>query len=289
MPKAIFPKELLCNEINEINKTLLNDYKKETNFSRGYYQKLEKFFKFIGYQNLPFNSFTKANVERYIEVMVDNNFSEDTINTLFGALSGYKNFHIKKNPSLFRKDFLFDLPINFFKNVKPSDAFAFNQIQLNLIREYNRQKFQNEYIFEIFFQLGIKKKDLAICKPENHDRQSFCFRTANGKEIRYNIHIADILERVPEDQELKLTEMVTNYYLIKVTEFFRQQTPPVYFKERPISYSDIIKSHKKYILNCPFCGQFNENVAKNWVLIKTEQNAGYRLVCSQCKGVSNGN
>jgi len=289
MGKAVFPKELLCNEINKSNKKWLDEYKKETNLGKGYYDKIKNFFRFRDYQNMPFNTFTKADVERYIGVMVDSNFKAYTINALPGALSGFKKFHIARNPAFFGKDFLSDLPSHYFENENPSDAFALDSNQINLIREYNRQNILNEYVFEIYFQLGIKKKEITICHPNNNDKKSSCFKTVNGTEIKYNAKIAELLERLPKDNELKLTEVIANYYLYKVTDYLRQQKPSAHDKERQLNYSDLIKSHKKYIFKCPYCDEFTENVAKSWVLIKTDLDSDYRLACSQCRGVRHGN
>ena len=284
MEKPVFPKELMNDHMNESNKKWLTEYKSETDLDKGYYQKLENFFKFCDYENMPFNVFTVSDIEKYVGVMVDNNYKEDTINALPGALSGFKNFLIKKHPTIFSKNFLSDLPTRYFESGDPSDAFALSTTQINLIREFNKQNWIYEYIFEVYFQLGIKKKEIIVCHPNNSDKKRAFFKSPEGQEIKYNSKIAQLLE-LQKDQDINLTQVIANYYLSKVTEFLRQQEPLVYEKERTLNYLDIKKSHKKYVFSCPSCGQLTENNAKSWVLAKIEQGSDFRLACAECKGV----
>jgi len=289
MGKAVFPKALMGDHINESNRKWLDDYKNETDKDPGYYQKIENFFRFRDYRDLPFNTFTKSDVDKYIGIMVDNDYTADTINVIPGALSGFKSFLIAKYPSNFNKDFLSDLPSRYFDEGNPSDAFALSLTQINLLREYNRQNYQNEYIFEIYFQLGIKKKAIVFCQPNNSDEEHSCFKLPNGNEIRYNAKIAELIIRLPRNQPLKLTDVTVNYYLIKVTEYLRKQSSPAYLRERVLNYSDLIKSHQKYIFACPSCGQLTENNAESWVLAKVRQMSDFRLACAVCKGAYYGN
>src|SRR5258706_15944138 len=123
MGKPVFPKELMNNQMNESNKKWLDEYKSETNLDKGYYQKIENFFRFRDYESMPFNIFTVSDIEKYVGVMVDKSYKEDTINALPGALSGFKNFLIAKHPTIFDKDFLANLPTRYFESGDPSDAF----------------------------------------------------------------------------------------------------------------------------------------------------------------------
>jgi hypothetical protein len=160
--------------------------------------------------------------------------------------------------------------------------------QINLIREFNKQNWVYEYIFEVYFQLGIKKKEITVCHPNNSNKNRSCFKPSEGQEIKYNSKIAQLLE-TRKDQDIKLTQVIANYYLSKVTDFLRQQEPSAYKKERTLNYFDIKKSHQKYIFTCPSCGQLTENNAKSWVLAKTGQEPDFRLACSECKGAFYGN
>ena len=287
MAKAHFPKNLKCREINPINKKWLVEFRNVTNFVDSYYATIGNFFRFCEYQEKPFNIFaTIPDIEKYVEVMIDNGYTADTINSLIGALSGFKNFLIKNHPNEFPENFLFDINSLRIDDDNPSDAFELNIEQINHIREYNHQKFVYEYIFELYFQLGIRKKDISICHPSNICDELSVFKLADN-EIRYNAKIAELLKVYPKDQELKLTPEVANLYFLKVTHYLRQQS--VYTKERLLNYSDLIKSHQKYIFTCPSCGEDTENIARNWVLVKRKSDTNYRLVCARCKGITNGN
>lgn len=289
MGKPVFPKELLGEQIEQSNKKWLDEYKKETSLTKGYYQKIENFFKFLDYQNMPFNKFSVADIEKYIGIMVDSDYSEDTINALPGALSGFKSFLIGKYPNIFNNDFLLDLPSRYFDGDNPSDAFVLSLNQINSIREFNRLDIINEYIFEVFFQLGIKKKEISICHPNNRHKEVSCFKSIDGKEIKYNAKISQLLDKLPESIEIKLSDVKVNYYLSKVTEYLKLKTPPIYLKERKLNYSDLIKSHHRYIITCPCCEQLTENIAPSWVLAKTEFESDFRLACAECKGKYYGN
>ena len=59
MSKPVFPKDLLKEEFLGENKKWVDEYKKETNLDKGYYQKLEKFFKFISYEAIPLPTIEK--------------------------------------------------------------------------------------------------------------------------------------------------------------------------------------------------------------------------------------
>lgn len=287
MAKAKFPKELKCQEIEVTNKNWLDEFKSATNFVESYYTVIENFFKFCEYKDKPFNVFsTYPDIEKYVEVMLKNQYTADSINTLNGALSGFKAFLIKQHPTIFAKDFLFDLHTLRFDDDNPSDAFALNLDQINHIREYNKGDIWDEYIFEIYFQLCIRKKEIVICHPNNNDAKSSCFK-ANGKEIKYNTKIAELLGRLPSTAEKRFTPEIANSYFLKVTKYLRIKS--VYDKERLLNYSDLTQSHTKYIFKCPNCGELTENTAKSWVLVKRELDADYRLVCSKCKGALNEN
>jgi len=284
-----FPKELLCDEINESNRRWLDEYKAEAELKTGYYQKIENFFRFRDYQNKPFNTFTVSDVEKYLGVMVDSDYAANTINTIPRALSGFKKFLISKHSSLFSKDFLADLPSSYFDKSNGSDFFALSLTQINLIREYNKRNILDEYVFEIYFQLGIDKQDITICHPDNTNEKRSHFIVPNGKDIRYNAKIAGLLEKLPKNNDIRLSAVIADSYLPKVTDYLRQQEPPAYNRERNLNYSDLEKSHKKYIIKCPSCGQLTENISQNWILAKLESDPDLRLACFECRGKFYGN
>lgn len=211
--KASFPKELKCREINAINKNWLDDFRRATNFVDSYYTTIENFFKFCEFQNKPFNTFTtKPDIEKYVEIMMENGYTTDTMNSLNWALSSFKNFLIRNNPTIFPENFLADLYILRFDDDNPSDAFALSLGQINHIRDYNLHDIRDEYIFEIYFQLGIMKKEITICNPSNNTNELSCFKLGD-KKIRYNAKIAELLAKLPQNMDLKLTPELANFYL----------------------------------------------------------------------------
>jgi DNA-binding ferritin-like protein (Dps family) len=275
-------------KMNEENKKWFDDYKSNTNFMPGYYQKLENFLKYPLFQSRPFNSFTfEDDIEKYLEIMLLGGHQEQSINTLVGAINGFKNYLISNYPTEFGRDFLHDLPHSIFQPPS-SDAFALNLTQINLIREHNKQNMLAEYIFEIFFQLGIKKKELILCQPNNLDKDNSCFKNRKGKVIRCNLKILELIEKL-SITDLRLSEGAANYHFGRITDELRNRVPPAWDKDRSLNYLDIIKSHERYIVKCPSCGGMTENIAKYWILAKLPNSADYRITCSTCKGDNYGN
>lgn len=185
----------------------------------------------------------------------------------------------------FRKDFLIDMNNIPLGGGDPSDAKSLNLLQLSYIREYNKHNVYDEYIFEILFQLGIDKQDLNICLQKNKDVVNHCFPRKNKEPILYNAKIAELLEKVQNDELImKRIRGIDQRYLKNATEFLRRKG--VYNKDRQLNYSDIHKSYEAYIINCPNCGTPFENLSKYWVLAKAVIDEEYQLVCSLCKGYS---
>ena len=126
---------------------------------------------------------------------------------------------------------------------------------------------------------------MVICVPQNADHKKHCF-CLNDKTIRYNEKINQLLDKVENVDELEMKMQNIDYHYFKKVTTYLKSIAGVWKKERSLNYSDILKSHEIYMIKCPNqnCGELSENFQKNWVLVKTEFDTEYRLVCSQCKG-----
>jgi hypothetical protein len=205
---------------------------------------------------------------------------------VIATISSFKNFLIEN--CSFKQDFLHDIRSLQVNEEGTPDSTPLTLRQLHHIREYNKRDIIDEYIFELFFQLGIDKKDLSICVPQNADYETHFFRYKN-KAIRYNERISQILAVIKNATLYDLTTKMQNidyHYFEQVTIHLIKNIPGMWEKERPLRYSDILKSHKIYMLKCPNpnCEELSENFQQNWVLLKAEPDTEYRLVCSRCKG-----
>jgi hypothetical protein len=282
MTKPVFPKNLLSTTINNENEAWLQVYKNERTFAKGYFPKLVRFFHYKEFAKIPFNQFTNKEIESFITALENNNFSTDTINAQINQISGFKKYLIEKFPEKFPKDFLDDLPR--FDKTSESDAIILNLKQLNLIREFNSRKIIYEYIFEMYFQNNIMKKEIYYCLPEFSNPTEFCFTFTDSFKLKYNRFVAELLEKVQKNNGIKFTDSTITEYFKSVGVFLRKQKPSAFIKTRPLNYSDIEKSRERYMVLCPNCHRLTENNSHNWVLVKYEGEKNYRLVCSVCKG-----
>jgi len=278
-------KHLTLKEMERSNKKWFDKFQGETDHkSTGYYQTIENFLKFNKYKDKPFDTFTRADVDDYILTMWQNGYKSGRTDVVVAIISSFKNFLIRN--CSFPSDFLSDILSLQVNEDSASDSIPFSLLQLHYIREYNGHNISDEYIFEIYFQLGVDKKDLSVCVPQNADRQQRCFRLKD-KIIRYNEMINQLIDKITDLDELEMKiQNVDYHYFEKVTSHLVKNFDRVWKKERTMRYSDILRSHEVYMIRCPnpSCQELSENIKQNWVLVKTEIDSDYRLVCSQCKG-----
>lgn len=281
--KASFPKELLNEFIEENNQNWINEYKTETNLDKGYYQALENFFKFKKYEKKPFNLFTTTDVSDYIEIMIDNSYSENRIDAIISNISSFKKFVVEKHPEIFSAYHLKDLPNLKIGNPekKYKDSQSLNLVQLNHIKEFIKSDIRTEYIFEIFYQLNIQKRDIEVCSPKYADQQYKSFKKRD-KVIRYNDKIQELLTKIEKYPKFKATYTMVNYHFNKIEQYLKAKG--VYDLDRKLNYLDISKTHESYFLKCPNCGSEYENISVNWVLAKVDFCDDFYIVCSKCKG-----
>jgi site-specific recombinase XerD len=269
-PKPILP-EHLRKGITSHNKSWFEKYQTEAKDPSGYYPNVQEFLEFCAYKNdKDISNINRTDVDSYITTLKSWDAKTNTINRRLSALSGFRNFLHSKYPDTFDEGFLSDLPGHERTNKNPTDIKALSLEQLSYARKYNHRSIKDEYIFELFFQLGIDKNDLIACNfPKT-----------------INPQLDEIIKRIPKG---KVTEGTINSYFTRVTNHLQKQG--VYNKNRKINSYDLVESHKAYFLECPNCGRTFENIAKYWVLAKIKYDGPdyqdeYRIVCAQCKGAS---
>ncbi len=283
MEKASFPKELLTKVIESNNKIWIEQYKTMTNFSKGYYQKLENFFRFHKFTNKPFNLFVLKDVEEYIEVLFDNDYAPNLIDSVISNLSSFKNFLIVQYPDNFSQSFLsniLSLKIG-TKEKKYAESRPLTYKQLTHIKQYIKSNIRTEYIFNVFYQLGIDKKNFHVCSPNNAVREKNSFVKENI-EIEFNFVIAELLTRVMLEPNFKATPNMISAHLKKIQMYLSDNN--LLEEDQTITYNDIIKTHERFFFICPNCDRKKENISSNWILVKTSINNELQLICSECKG-----
>ena len=283
--KAVFPKELLNNFIEEHNQNWINEYIENTKFDKGYYQALENFFKFKRYEKKPFNLFTNYDVSEYIETMIDNKFGTNKINSIISNINSFKKFLIEQHSDIFSEHLLNDLLE--LKMDIPEKKYIKNQplnlVQLNYTKEFIKQDIRAEYIFEIFYQLKIQKQDIEICSPKYANKENMTFKRKN-KTINYNNKIQELLIKIEKFSDFKDSYSIpmVNYYLDKIEQYLRIKG--LYNVDKKLNYLDIAKTHEAFFIKCPNCGNEFESVSTNWALAKVDFGDNLFLVCSKCKG-----
>lgn len=281
--KAKFPKELLADTIESNNQRWIDEFYRDKGLTNSYYQSLKNFFRFIKFSNKPFSLFTLSDIYDYLEVMIENDYGVRRINGVLSFLASLKDFLIEKYPQTFSPHFLADISKIKIENPdkKYFDYKPLNLIQLSYAREFMQQDLRIEYIFEIFYQLGIQKKQFNICSLKYADQETMVFRHKDTI-IHYNEKIQELLSKIGALNEFKVDYTMISFYLNRLEEYLKSKG--VYDQNKTLTYSDIQKTHERFFVSCPNCGRKNEMISKNWVLTKTNLDNEYFLVCSTCKG-----
>jgi hypothetical protein len=281
MPKMYeFP---LCQQLEPTTQKYFINYKAITEFKDGYYQRLERLLKYLKFQDKPIDTYSLFDVEELIISMWENGYKIKTTNAYIGALRGFRKFLIEK--CSFSDDFLNGLEQYYISDKTTFECEPFSLKQLNLIREYNKSKPEFEFIFEVFFQLGIDKKDISICSPKNCDQSQKVF-SKGKKRIFFNSKISDLLDGDLDIAKIEKVSSNVDYFYFRHLSQFLINEKNVYPQGSQITYSEILKSHHNYIVACPNpnCREMTENICSNWVLLKTETDSDFRLYCKACKG-----
>jgi len=267
--KRILPKDLR-KEIASYNKAWFEKFRTESKNRKEYYPDVQEFLEFCAYNNdKDIKNIDRTDIDSYITTLKKHTDSPFTINRRLSALSGFRNFLCSEYPDTFGEKFFSDLPSHEHTDKNPTDIKALSLVQLSYARKYNRRRMKDEYIFELFFQLGIDKNDLIACN----------FPKAK------NARVDEIIKKVPKGD---VTDGTINSYFSRITNYLQKQG--VYNKSRRnINSYDLAKSHEAYFLQCPNCERTFENIAKYWVLAKvifdeTDYQDKYCIVCAQCKG-----
>jgi hypothetical protein len=270
--KRLIP-EQLRKELIAPNQALFDEYLAAKKDPSNYYPNVREFLEFCAHNNdKKISELDKTDVDLYLKTLTGfkPRPSSSTINFRLSSLSGFRKFLISEYPDDFKENFLSTFPNREPIEENPTEIKALDLVQLSFVRKYNLRSSKDEYIFELFFQLGIAKNDLIACKfPETTNTQ-----------------LDTLIKKVPKGE---ITESTINWYFKKITTHLKSKG--VYDKNRRnINSYDLVESHNAYFLQCPNCHNSFENTSKYWVLIKVKFDDSdyldeYRIVCAQCKGV----
>ncbi len=230
----------------------------------------------------PFNLFTFEDLKAYTTMLEDFNYSQKTIDRHISWISSFKDYLISQYSESFPSNFLSD----YDKLRKPSKTIPkgqpFDLVQLSHIRKYRDHDPKSEYCFELFFQLGIDKKDVAYCSPQNLDRQRWVFKRPDGTVIPINNGLIEIIKDTEDIDNLTISYEMVNNYFRNIATYLKSNNQ--YSRNRNITLYDIEKTRERFFHHCPNCNLIFETFSDNWVLAKADIDNKYHLVCNVCKG-----
>jgi len=270
MPSKLIPKDHL-KEMAPKNKEWFEKYKTKT---PSYYTNIQEFLEFCAYKNDKYISqLDKTDIDSYFKTLKEFHAKPPTIHGRYSALSDFRNFLHALDSYTFDEKYLSAiLDYEQIEIKKPTIKKALSLTQVKYVREYNHlsaKSVKDEYIFELFFQLGIREIDLVACKfPKNKSAV-----------------VEEFIKKVPKGS-IKVGTI--NSYLQRITNHLKKIG--LYDENgRLISSGDLTENHEAYCLQCPNCKISFENIPENWVLTRTESDQDFRLYCSHCKWVPNVN
>ena len=266
------------NQVNTKNIILLESFENESGQDSKVILGVKKILKDSPFSTKAFFQIDQSDVEKYF----DANSKTLTNRTIVGKiryLKIFRDYVVKKFPEKFSSEFLLnlnDLTNKFPFKKKEKKYLEIDQIALIKITLADNKKYQFiEFLFNVFYQTDINQvgirdaiSDLCIdkyVKKPTESTQKKIHELQEKTRDEANPYIANTLKDFGNELQKKFPK-----------------TFPTTFR---LSWTIIKNSRKRYFFECPCCGFATENIAENWVLIKTENGLSYRLVCSKCKGV----
>ena len=172
--------------------------------------------------------------------------------------------------------------------------------QIYTIRRFfsvHRDEKYYEALFEIYYKTGIGQNEIIkYIKSWKNKRNEFPNLDVEklSKESTFVINPlldelgGNIVEKLLELNDSNINDKIPSELANlsrSLIEFNSQCFPGVF----NLTSTVIKRTHEKFFLACPKCGSKVENLAENWVLVRFDKDPEYRLVCSKCKGIKNGN
>lgn len=252
--KSIKIPESELGELSKENERWFNVYYNHPNAPKteDYKNRVRDFLCFKKHNTKPFENFKLNDIENFKKMLKDSKY-ENGINQYVSAISSFAKFLRKNYPETFPRSFLVDVASLREKGDSKPSGEVLSLTQISYIKKFNYEKADNyeKFIFEKLFNQGIQLEEL---------------QEIGNKELEDNINYIS----------------KANQYFIKITEYLKNQR--VYPELKNINSDHFKKTHQANFLLCPNCQKETENIAENWVLVRTEFDKQYHLVCINCKG-----
>lgn len=219
---------------------------------KNYKNKVRKFLCFKKHNTKSFENFKLNDIEEFKKMLKDLNY-ENGINQYLSAISGFAEILRNDFPDKFPRSFLINVASLQEKRASKPSGEVLSLTQISYIKKFNDEEADKyeKFVFEKLFNQGVQLEEL---------------QEVGNKELEGNINYIS----------------KANQYFINITEYLSKQK--VYPESKNINSDHFKKTHQANFLLCPNCQKKTENIAENWVLVRTEFDKQYRLVCINCKG-----
>jgi hypothetical protein len=278
------PENLLHKKVTKENELLMKEFIEAKKSYEDSYIKLLLRSKIN--QNKPLNKYTTDDIYNHIDLLEKNNYASSSIRNFLAHMRSFAAFLKENFPDDFPSEYLDglnDIPADITINNPKSKfiAFELNIHQLDAIREYISDKRKTQFIFELYFQLGIDKQDVPRYCKNNYNSKEKAFYEDGELLKECTPLLAEIISSM-SDKDWFGHIGNTHYHLKKITDYLI--TKGLFADSENLTYSDIVKTRDRFFLQCPYCHRDVENIQENWVLVKAGENGSTRLCCVLCKG-----
>lgn len=251
---VIIPPHFL-GEVSEENKKWFKIYcdNPKAPKTQSYKDKVRKFLEYVKHNKKPLYEFEQADVEIFIEMLMDAGYGGGGIDQFICAISGCARILRKYDPVTFPPSFLSSIsPTLRMNEESKSSGDVLTLKQLSLIRKFTLEQDDrvDKFIFEALFRQGVQLEELQSIGKRDLD---------SSLDYKYK----------------------ANQYFKKLTEYLKKHRE--YAKVKNVNAEHFKQSHQAYFFPCPICQKEFENIAENWVLVRTEFDSEYRLVHAACK------
>jgi hypothetical protein len=219
--------------------------------TKEYRDKVRSFLEYKLHNQEAFSLLDRTDVSNFIAMLERVGFDAQSTDTFISAISGCAKILHKEYPDTFTSSWLDDL----LPERKNADGKSTGKVltleQISLIKKYTFEQGNKveQYIFNKLFCEGTKLEEI-----QGSEKEGF----------------AEDVDFIDE----------ANKYFSKITRYIEKKT---YKETARINSAHFKLSHQKYFFPCPFCQKKIENIAENWILVRTEYYDEYRLVHADCK------
>ncbi len=216
----------LLGEVCEENRKWIEIYENHPKASKikNYKSKFTRFLRYIEHNQKPFYLFDQADVDKFIDMLIDSGYGGGGIDQFIHAISSCAQILRDEYHDQFPSSFLINVSKSLINEESKSYGEVLNLKQLSLIKKFTLEKGDtfDQFVFEELFQKGVQLEEL----------QSIGIRNS--------------------DTSINYKNKATKYFR-KLTQYLQNQGE--YFKAKNINSEHFKLSHEAYFFLCPICAR----------------------------------